>query len=180
MRTNTAHATNRLEVETGKGPSAGHAGEIKPEATGGAISQMVGGALSLKPRGGIGKDGLIVRSLSARLCFQLITRRIHPWDRHRPADERSELFVQQCLEDVSVAIPQLFRSMPEIQEMEITVLDPGGKSAIMAGIVKRNDALAATGVSAGMKLRDMGMIYGRSNAGFEQMEETPVLIFNAR
>src|ERR1700722_9394674 len=180
MRANTARATNRLESETGKGLANGPAGEIKPEAAGGAISQIVGAALSLKPRGGIGRDGLVVRSLSARLRVQLLARSIHPWDRDRPADERSELFVQQCLEDVTTAIPQLFRSMPEIQEMEITVLDPKGKSAIMAGVVNRSDALAAKGVSVGMKLREMGLVYGRSNAGFEQMEENPVLIFNAR
>src|ERR1700685_328 len=143
MRTNAARATNRLELEIGKGHTAGHAGKMQPESARGAISQTVGSALSLKPRGGLGKDGLVVRSLSARLRFQLLARPIHPWDRHRPEDERSELFVQQCLEDVSIAIPQLFRSMPEIQEMEITVLDPKGKSAIMAGVVNRSNALAA-------------------------------------
>jgi hypothetical protein len=180
MPANTARATNRIEPEIGKIPSASQDGGIKTEAAGGAISHIVGAALSLKPRGGIGKDGLVVRSLSARLCVQLLARSIHPWDRDRPTDERSELFVQQCLEDVSTAIPQLFRSMPEIQEMEITILDPKGKSAIMAGVVNRNDALAAKGVSAGMKLREMGLVYGRSNAGFENMEENPVLIFNVR
>jgi hypothetical protein len=180
MRANTARATKILKTEGGEILVTGHAWEIKSDAAGGAISLLVGAALSLKPRGGIGKDGLVVRSLSARLRVQLLARPIHPWDRDRAADERSELFVQQCLEDVSTAIPQLFRSLPEIQEMEITVLDPKGKSAIMAGVVNRDDALTANGVSAGMKLRDMGMIYGRSNAGFEQMDENPVLIFNAR
>jgi hypothetical protein len=180
MRTNTARATSKLEPKTQECSGPSHAGEIEPGAAGGAIGQIVGSALSLKRRGGIGRDGLVVRSLSARLRVQLLARSIHPWDRDRPADERGELFVQQCLEDVSIAIPQLFRSMPEIQEMEITILDPKGKSAIMAGVVNRGDALAAKGISAGMMLRDMGMIYGRSNAGFEQMEESPVLIFNAR
>ena len=171
MRTNTARATSKLEPKTQECSASSHAGEIEPGAAGGAIGQIVGSALSLKRRGGIGRDGLVVRSLSARLRVQLLARSIHPWDRDRPADERGELFVQQCLEDVSIAIPQLFRSMPEIQEMEITILDPKGKSAIMAGVVKRGDALAAKGISAGMMLREMGMIYGRSNAGFEQMEE---------
>jgi len=161
-------------------PFASSAGEIAQEASGGVIGEMVGRALSVKPRGGIGKDGLVVRNLSARLRVELLARPTHPWDRDRPADERNELFVQQCLEDVSTAIPNLFRSMPEIQEMEITVLDPKCKSAIIAGVVNRSDALAANGFSAGMKLREMGLTYGRTNAGFERMEGDPVLIFNAR
>jgi hypothetical protein len=160
--------------------AASSPGEIAQETEGGVISQMVGRALSLKPRGGIGKDGLVVRNLSARLRVELLARPIHPWDRDRPADERNELFVQQCLDDVSTAIPNLFRTMPEIQEMEITVLDPKCKSAIIAGVVNRSDALAATGFSAGMKLREMGLAYGRSNSGFERMERDPVVMFNAR
>jgi hypothetical protein len=139
---------------------------------------MVSRALSLRPRGAIGNDGLVVQNLSARLRVQLLARPIHPWDRDRPAGERSELFVQQCLEDVSTAIPNLFCSMPEIDEMEVTVLDPRRKSAIIAGIVKRSDALASNCLSAGMRLRAMGLAYGRSNFGFERMEENPVLILD--
>jgi hypothetical protein len=160
--------------------TASSSSEFAQESAGGGISQMVGRALSLKPRGGIGKDGLVVRNLSARLRVELLARPIHPWDRDRPADERNQLFVQQCLEDVSTAIPKLFRSMPEIQEMEITVLDPKGRGAIIAGVVNRSDAVAAHGFSAGMKRREMGLAYGRSNSGFDQMDRNPVLMLNAQ
>jgi len=121
---------------------------------------------------------MVVQNLSARLRVQLVARRIHPWDRDRPASERSELFVQQCLEDVSDAIPRLFRSMPELEELEVTVLDPRGRRAIISGIVNRNDALASNGVSAGMKLRSMGLLFGRTNSGFERMDESPVFVLN--
>jgi hypothetical protein len=179
MRTSNARFTSGLEQ--GIGGKLGPAFEARevsgPEV--GAIGHLVGRALSLRPRGGVGNDGLVVQSLSARLRVQLLARPVHPWDRDLPAEERSELFVQQCLEDVSAAILKLFRSMPEIEEMEITVLDPKTKGAIIAGIVKRSDALTSDHFSsAGMKLRAMGLFYGRTNSGFERMNENPVLVLN--
>jgi hypothetical protein len=177
----TSNAQSASSFEPGIGAEFGPAFESQPApgAQGGPIGQMVGRALSLRPRGGVGKDGLIVQSLSARLHVQLLARPIHPWDRDLPAEQRSELFVQQCLEDVSTAIPKLFRSMPEIEEMEITVLDPKTKSAIIAGIVKRSEALASNHFSsAGMKLKAMGLSYRRTNIGFERMDVNPVLVLD--
>jgi hypothetical protein len=86
------------------------------------------------------------------------------------------LFVQQCLEDVSTAIPNLFRSMPEIDEMEVTVMDPKSKRLVITGIVNRCDALAPNSFSAGMKLRALGLEYKRSNSGFELIEDNGVLL----
>lgn len=177
MRTSNARSASRLEPEISTPAISALESQPAAGAEGSAIGQMVGRALSLRPRGGVGNDGLVVQSLSARLRVQLLARAVHPWDRNLPAEERSESFVQQCLEDVSAAIPQLFRSMPEIEEAEVAVLDPKSKRAIIAGIVKRSDALASNyGLSAGMKLRAMGLAYGRSNSGFERMDDNPVLI----
>jgi len=177
MRTNSARSATRLKPEIAANPVPAFESQPVPGAEGGAISQIVSRAFSLRRRGAIGNDGLIVRNLSARFRVQLLARPIHPWDRNRPREERNELFVQQCLDDLSTAIPNLFRSMPEIDEMEVTVLDPRDKSAIIAGIVTRTDALTSNSLPAGMKLRAMGLAYGRSNSGFERMEENPVLIF---
>lgn len=179
MRTNNVRSATKYEPEIRTNLVPVFESEIAPGAEGGPISQMVSQALSLRRRGAIGNDGLVVRNLSARLRVQLLARPIHPWDRDRPANERSELFVQQCLEDVSTTIPNLFRSMPEIDEMEITVLDPRRKTAIIAGVVKRIDALTSNCLSVGMKLKAMGLTYGRSNSGFERMDENSVLVLNA-
>ena len=178
MRTNNTRSAMKFEPKIVTNLVPALESQPEPGAEGGVISQMIGRALSLKPRGAIRKDGLVVQNLSARLRVQLLARPIHPWDRHRPANERSELFVQQCLEDVSTAIPRLFRSMAEIDEMEITVLDPRDKSAIIAGVVTRMDALATNALPAGMKLKAMGLAYGRTNSGFERMDENSVLILN--
>ena len=179
MRANSARSAKRLEAEIDTRPLSSVESQPANGVEGGAIGQLVSRALSLRRRGAIGNDGLVVQNLSARLRVQLLARPIHPWDRHRPANERSELFVQQCLEDVSIAIPNLFRSMPEIDEMEVTVLDPRSKRAIITGMVKSGDALDADHCSsAGMKLRAMGLAYGRSNTGFERMNENPVLVLN--
>lgn len=177
MRTNSARSANTFAPDNGTNLVPVFESQSATGVEGGAIGHIVSRALSLKPRGAIGNDGLVVQNLSAKLRVQLLARRIHPWDRDRPASERSELFVQQCLEDVSTAIPRLFRSMAEIDEMEITVLDPRDKSAIIAGVVTRMDALATNSLPAGMKLKAMGLAYGRTNSGFERMEERPVYIF---
>jgi hypothetical protein len=179
MRANSARSAKRFAAEIDGHPLSSVESQPANGVEGGAIGQLVSRALSLRPRGAIGNDGLVVRNLSARLRVQLLARPIHPWDRHLPANERSELFVQQCLEDVSIAIPKLFHSMPEVDEMELTVLDPRSKSAIISGIVKRGDTLDADRcASAGMKLRAMGLIYGRNNFGFEGMNDNPVLVLN--
>ena len=161
MRTNRARTAAGFAAEGGEG---------------GVIRQTVSRALSLKPRGGIGNDGLVVRSLSARLRVELLARRIHPWDRDRPANERAELFVQQCLEDVSTAIPELFRAMPEIDDLEVAVLDPRDRTVLIAGVVNRKDVLASKALSPGMKLRAMGLVYRRDNSGFEPIEGTRVFV----
>lgn len=178
MRTNNARTATRLEPERDASQVPAMEREPGLGAEGGAISQIVSRALSLKPRGAVGNDGLIVRNLSARLRVHLIARPIHPWDRDRPANERNELFVQQCLEDVSIAIPKLFRSMPELDELEAIVLDPKGKKTVISGVVKRADALSSSGFSAGMKLRSMGLVFARSNSGFERLDESLVVIPN--
>jgi hypothetical protein len=177
MQTNNARSANTFEPDNSTDPVPIFESRRAPDVEGGAISQAVSRALSLRRRGGLGNDGLVVQNLFARLRMQLLARPIHPWDRDRPANERNEIFVQQCLEDVSIAIPKLFRSMPEIDEMEITVFDPRDKSAIIAGVVTRMDALASNALPAGMKLKAMGLSYGRSNSGFERMEEKPLYIF---
>jgi hypothetical protein len=179
MRSNSVRSAAAIDPEIATTQAAGFENEPTRGVAGGVISQMVSRSLSVKRRGAIGHDGMVVRNLSARLRVQLLARRNHPWDRDRPANERTELFVQQCLEDVSTAIPNLFRSMPEIDEMEILVLDPRGKTVIISGIVKRSDALTPNFLSPGMKLRAMGLIYGRSNSGFEHMDDNPVVILNA-
>ncbi len=178
MRSNPARVGTTIDSENATISVAGFDNDPTPGVKGGVIGQMVSRSLSLKPRGAIGKDGMVVRNVSARLRVQLQARRSHPWDRNRPAEERHELFVQQCLEDVSTAIPNLFRSMPEIDEIEVLVLEPKSRSAIISGIVKRCDALSPNCLSPGMKLRAMGLIYGRSNSEFDRMDENTVVILN--
>ena len=46
--------------------------QFDPE--GGPISQLVSRSLSVRRRGAVGNDGLVVRSLSARLRVQLLAR----------------------------------------------------------------------------------------------------------
>ena len=100
MRTISARSAARLKPESAANPLPALESQLLPGPEGGAISQIVTRAFSLRRRGAIGNDGLIVRNLSARFRVPLLARPIHPWDRNRPREERDELFVQQLLEDL--------------------------------------------------------------------------------
>jgi hypothetical protein len=125
----------------------------------GRITRRVAHALALKPRGAISKDVLAVNRLVIGLRVEWFARDVHPWDRDLPERRKAELFAQQCLEDVDAAIPRLFEQLPEIDVLEIGVLERASKSKIIAGVVHRSDLDAQVGSSLGMRLKTIGINY---------------------
>lgn len=123
------------------------------------LRRAVTKALLLTPRGFVRRDGLILRSLSARLKLEWRTRDIHPWDRHLPSERRTELFREQALEDTDAAIARCFYLLPEVEEIEVRVLAPHAPDAVvLGGIVARRDAAAAHAIaSPRMRLELMGV-----------------------
>jgi len=79
--------------------------------------------LALKPRGAVRNDVLAIKQLAVGLRVEWFARDTHPWDRDLPERRQAELFAQQCLEDVDAAIPRLFEGLPEIEVLEISVLE---------------------------------------------------------
>jgi hypothetical protein len=116
-------------------------------------------ALALKPRGGIRKDVLVINRLVMGLRVEWFARDVHPWDSDLPERRKAELFAQQCLEDVDAAIPRLFEQLPEIDVLEIEVLERASKSKIIGGVVHRSDLDAQVGSSLGMRLKTIGINY---------------------
>ena len=123
------------------------------------ITRRVNRALALKPRGAIRKDILAINSLKVGLRIEWFARDVHPWDHDLPEKRKAELFAQQCLEDVDAAIPRLFEQLPEIDVLEIKVLERASKSKIIAGVIHRSDLEAQVGSSLGMRLKTIGINY---------------------
>jgi hypothetical protein len=89
----------------------------------------------------------------------LLARDVHPWDHDLPERRRAELFAQQCLEDVDATIPRLFEQLPEIDTLEIRVLERESKTQIITGVVHRSDLATQVDSSLGMRLKTIGINY---------------------
>jgi hypothetical protein len=127
------------------------------------------GAPALKPRGGVAHDVLQLSKLGARLQVEWTARDVHPWDKDLPPERRAELFVEQVLNDTNSAIVRLFHVLPEIDAIEIRVLEPNSGASIIAGSVNRIEAFSASSPSPGMKLKNLGLDYRLNGWRFEPL-----------
>jgi hypothetical protein len=141
---------------------AGRAGATK-DAHSQRITRRVAHALALTPRGAVWNDVLAIDRLAIALHVEWFARDVHPWNDDLPERRRSELFAQQCLEDVDAAIPRLFEQLPEIDTLEIRVLERESKTQIITGVVQRSDLAIHVSSSLGMRLKTIGINYQRPN-----------------
>jgi hypothetical protein len=118
-------------------------------------------ALALHLRGEARKDGLKVDNVSSRLEIRWRARDIHPWDRHLARYEREVMFAEQALTDTEAAVGRLFEKLPEIDVIELSVLEPTSETLIAAGTVHRSDlnTVRPRLLSVGMRLREVGVKY---------------------
>lgn len=123
------------------------------------IARRTRHAVALEPRGAIRNDVLVINRLAMGLRVEWFARDIHPWDRDLPERRKAELFAKQCLEDVGAAIPRIFQELPEIDVLEVEVLERASKSKIIGGVVHRSDLDAQVGSSLGMRLKTIGINY---------------------
>jgi hypothetical protein len=129
-----------------------------------SVEQIVRRALSLRPRGAILNDGLILNNLICSVrCLKLEwrARDIHPWDCDLPLAEQAELFSRQALQDTDAALIRLFQGLPEIEQIEFQVLKPEGfGDVILTGTVDRDRVLASERpLSLRMRLLNLGVTY---------------------
>ena len=127
------------------------------------LQRLVVKALKLKPRGGVANDVLVLNKVSGQLHLEWRARDVHPWDRDLPPGRQAELFLEQALQDTDAAILRLFQTLPEIDQIEIRVLDAyDSTKVILEGTVAREEALATdTSGSLRLRLRMLGVQYGR-------------------
>jgi hypothetical protein len=118
-------------------------------------------ALALHLRGEVRRDGLTVDNVSSRLEIRWRARDIHPWDRHLAKYEREVMFAEQALVDTEAAVVRLFERLPQIDVIDLSVVEPASETLIAAGTVHRSDLSAPRPrlLSVGMRLREVGIRY---------------------
>jgi hypothetical protein len=118
-------------------------------------------ALGLHLRGEARRDGLTLDNVSNHLEIRWRARDIHPWDRHLAGCESDVMFAEQALDDTEAAVFRLFERLPEVDVIELSVLEPGSEILIAAGTVHRSDLDEARPhlLSVGMRLREVGVRY---------------------
>lgn len=129
-------------------------------------------ALALNLRGEVRKDGLTLSKAGTSLAIEWYARDIHPWDRDRnlSPEEREHLFLQQCLADTEDAISRLFAELPQVDDIEVRVLEPASKATIIAGSVSRSHLERRDHLSVGMRLRLSGVTFRLSGWHLETLE----------
>ena len=133
----------------------------------GFVRRRVIRALALTPRGAIPNDVLAIKRLSVQLYVEWFARDVHPWDRDMPESRQAELFAQQCLEDIDVAIPRLFERLPEVSVIHLSVVKHGSDTQLISGVVHRETMATAPNLALGMKLKAIGVNYRLSNLRLE-------------
>lgn len=147
-------------------------------------------ALALNLRNEVRPDGLVLSKAFSRLDIEWHARDIHPWDRDRniSPENRAIMFVQQCLSDTESAILRLFERLPQVESIEVRVLEPKSNIPIITGTVARSSLETNKSLSVGMRLMLSGMTFCLSDwqsaalksAGKEDRKEEPNQISDAQ
>ena len=123
--------------------------------------QSIDGALALHRRNEVRSDGLTLESVCNRLEICWHARDVHPWDFGLSPEYQASAFNQQAMEDTEAAVRRILERRPEIEEIEVRVLDPHSRALLASGTVRRS-ALSATGLrspSVRMRLGELGIGY---------------------
>jgi hypothetical protein len=100
--------------------------------------RIIENALALNRRGEVRSDGLRLSRVHSRLDIEWRARDVHPWNRDLPAEQRWPMFIEQSLADTEAAVSRLFDAFPQVDVIELRVLEPSSEIAIMEGTVHRS------------------------------------------
>ncbi len=129
-------------------------------------------ALALHRRGEVRRDSLCLLSMCNSLRVEWRAREVHPWDRDDPDDQKRMALVTQTLADTYAAISRLFAALPQVDVLEVRVLEGESEIPILAGTVNRSSLNDLTDLlSVGMKLSRLGIVYHSAGLQFESLAE---------
>jgi hypothetical protein len=86
---------------------------------------------------------------------------VNPWDSVLCPERRESAFNQQAMEDTEAAVRRILERRPEVERIDIRVLEPYSSSLIASGTVRRS-ALDEPGLrspSVRMRLGELGIRY---------------------
>ena len=126
-------------------------------------------SLALHLRGEGRPDGLALLAMRNRLEIRWRARAIHPWDAGLSPERKAKLFQEQVLADTEAAILRLFQSRPEIDIVDLTVLDAASDGVILDGAVYRPVLETVRNLrSVRMRLRQLGVSYASQGGGLSE------------
>jgi hypothetical protein len=128
-------------------------------------------SLALHRRGEGRPDGLSLVRARNRLEVRWRARNIHPWDAAAPPEKRARLFYDQLLADTEATIFRLFKALPQVDLIDVGVLEPQSDTELLTGRVPRA-ALAKVGrlLSVRMRLMQLGVQFGPQEAAPDAAE----------
>jgi hypothetical protein len=101
------------------------------------FTDKVAESLALHKRNEVRADGLLLERTCNRLEIHWRARDVHPWDSDLSGKERESAFLRQVMDDTEAALLQLFERLPEIDEIDLTVLDVQTENVWLSGTVHR-------------------------------------------
>ena len=118
-------------------------------------------ALALHRRGEARTDDLQLMDLAVRMIVRWRAREIHPWDRDLPPARAARKLSQQCLSDTEAVLERLFVACPEVDVIEVEVVEPNadGERRVIFGSVRRDEFAQWHPLSTDMRLRLVGLHY---------------------
>jgi hypothetical protein len=136
--------------------------------------RRIGRVLECIGRGEVRSDVLRLDKVCHRLEIRWRARDIHEWDRDLPFERRASAFVEQTLADTEAVIAGLFESLPQVDVIELAVLEPESDRTMLAGTVGRSAAKhRGRLLSIKMRLSELGVQYRLADSHFEALDGDP-------
>lgn len=110
-------------------------------------------ALALQKRNEVRPDGLVLDNTRSKLEIRWRAREVHPWDRESPALERERTYLRQVMEDTEAAVFRLFERLPEVDEIDLRVLDFQSETVLVSGTVQRASLTSSCDCAPSVRMR---------------------------
>jgi hypothetical protein len=119
-------------------------------------------------------DGLRAEKTSLRLTISWRARNLHPWDLDLVGDRRARKLVQQTFLDTEAALERLFKLLPEVDVIDLTVLETDARrhGILMSGSIVRREFEAWHPSSTLMRLKLIGLNYNLVNLHLQPLDSS--------
>jgi hypothetical protein len=117
------------------------------------FARRIATSLALHKRNEVRSDGLLLEGTWSRLAIRWRARDVHPWDSHLSGKERRLAFLYQSMVDTESAVLRMFQHLPEIDEIDLAVIDLKSDNTLLSGTVHRGCLLSTCEPKASVRMR---------------------------